>query len=172
MAYSGRCPETMSPRKSGPGREDRGWGATAARLLRLLAVPDGLSEAVQQRHVFTGQASEIRQARQFVKAAMDGCPSADTVVLLCDELVTNALVHTRSGRGGLFEVVTWTGPSWACVAVLDGGSEGEPSPADSGTIRESGRGLMLVDALAAQWGHAGDSDGRITWFVVRWPQDQ
>jgi two-component sensor histidine kinase len=96
----------------------------------------------------------------------------DTVVLLADELVTNPLVHTRSGRGGLFEVIVWSGPSSACVAMLDGGSEGEPSRAGSDAMRESGRGLTLVDALATRRGHAGDSGGRVTWFVVRWPEDQ
>jgi hypothetical protein len=57
------------------------------------------------------------------------------------------------------------------VAVLDGGSEDEPAPSVRDAMRESGHGLNLVDALATRWGHAGDSDGRVIWFVVRWPDD-
>ena len=29
-----------------------------------------------------------------------------------------------------------------------------------------GRGLRIVDALAAKWGHAGDELGRVVWFEV------
>lgn len=136
-------------------------------------VPGITRSAVALTRVFAGQADQVRYARQFVKAALDeACPVADLVVLLAGELITNALIHARSGKGGLFEVIAWSGPSSVCVAVLDGGTEGEPSPADSDAMRECGRGLMLVDALATRWGHAGDSGGRVTWFVVRWPEDQ
>jgi anti-sigma regulatory factor (Ser/Thr protein kinase) len=117
--------------------------------------------------VFAGRTDQVRHARRFVKAALDECPVADLVVLLTGELVTNAVVHTRSGDGGRFEVRVWSGPSSACVAVLDGGSDGEPSPAALDTVHESGRGLALVDALATHWGHAGGCDGRITWFLGR-----
>lgn len=75
-------------------------------------------------------------------------------------------------RGRLFGVIAWSGPSAACVAVLDGGFEREPSPSGSDAMRGSGRGLMLVDALATRWGHAGGPGRRVTWFVVRWPEDQ
>ncbi len=172
MADRGRGLGLISAAKPGPAPEEAGWGVTAARLLRLLAVSEGVTVAPPWRRVFVGEASQVSHARRFVKDALDGCPAADTVVLLADELVTNALVHTRSGRGGLFEVIGWSGPSSACVAVLDGGSDGEPSPADSDAMRESGRGLTLVDALATRWGHAGDCGGRVTWFVVRWPEEQ
>jgi len=134
-------------------------------------VPGTTTSAWALRRVFAGRADQVRHARRFVKAALDECPVADLVVLLSDELVTNAVVHTRSGDGGLFEVRVWSGPSLACVAVLDGGSGGEPSPAALDMVHDSGRGLALVDALAAQWGHAGGRDGRITWFVVRWQDD-
>jgi len=122
--------------------------------------------------VFAGRADQVRHARRFVKAALDECPVADLVVLLSDELVTNAVVYTRSGDGGLFEVRVWSEPSSACVAVLDGGSDGKPSPAALETVHESRRGLALVDALATHWGHAGGSDGRITWLLVRWQDDE
>ncbi len=146
-------------------------GDRADRLLSPPPVPGITTSAWPLRRVFAGRADQVRHARRFVKAALDECPVADLVVLLADELVTNAVVHTRSGDGGLFEVRVWSGPSSACVAVLDGGSDGKPSAAALDTVRESGRGLALVDALAAHWGHAGGSDGRITWFVVRWQDD-
>ncbi len=171
MAYPGRS-ETTPFSLFTRAWDNGGWDATAAWMLNLLAVPDDVTPAAPRRRVFAGEASQARHARRFVKDALDGCPAVDTVVLLADELVTNALIHTRSGHGGLFEVIVWNGSFSACVAVLDGGAEGEPSRAGSDAMRESGRGLTLVDALATRWGHAGDSGGRVTWFVVRWPEDQ
>ena len=32
-----------------------------------------------------------------------------------------------------------------------------------------GRGLRIVDTLAAKWGHAGDELGRVVWFEVHCP---
>src|SRR2546428_3593578 len=80
------------------------------------------ASVVARRRMFAGRADQARHARRFLQAALDGCPVADMVVLLADELVTNALVHTRSGDGGVFEVMVWSGPSSAWVAGLDGGS--------------------------------------------------
>jgi anti-sigma regulatory factor (Ser/Thr protein kinase) len=137
-------------------------------VLCLLAVPDVVTAVAPQRRVFDGQPSQVMHARQFVKEALAGCPGLDTAALLADELVTNALMHTKSG-GGTFEVIAWLGPGSACVAVADGGSDRVPSPIRLDGEIESGRGLALVDALGASWGHAGNHDGRVTWFLVRWP---
>ena len=170
MHWHARSRRLSRPRRATPAGQasvdDR-----ADRLLSPPPVPGITTSARALRRVFAGQAGQVRHARRFVKAALDECPVADLVILLSNELVTNAVVHTRSGDEGLFEVRVWSGPSSACVAVLDGGSDGKPSPAALDTVHESGRGLALVDALATHWGHAGGSDGRITWFVVRWQDD-
>lgn len=164
------------PRRLSRPRRARADQASAEdlsdHLLSPPPVPGITTSAWGLRRVFAGRTDQVRHARRFVKAALDECPVADLVVLLADELVTNAVVHTRSGDGGLFEVRVWSGPSSACVAVLDGGSDGKPSLAAPDTVHESGRGLALVDALATHWGHAGGRDGRITWFLVRWQDDE
>jgi hypothetical protein len=33
-------------------------------------------------------------------------------------------------------------------------------------VLTGGRGLRIVDMLAAKWGHAGDELGRVVWFEV------
>jgi hypothetical protein len=67
-----------------------------------------------------------------------------------------------------------------CVTVLvaaerlrveiqdDGGSRGRPMiPAQGSAWDESGRGLLLVQALAGRWGALRGEDGRHTvWFEV------
>ena len=92
--------------------------------------------------------------------------------LLVSELVTNAVLHGRSG-------VTLT------VAVADGVLEVGvmdrsrilPSPrasaADAPWRAEGGRGLRMVDRLADEWGVAALPDGKQVWFRLsvdeRWP---
>jgi anti-sigma regulatory factor (Ser/Thr protein kinase) len=176
VSQSWPAPSACSRPSGATARQFRGWPASACDagwralvgVLCLLAVPDIVTAVTQQRRVFDGQASQVSHARQFVKDALAGCPDLDTAVLLADELVTNALMHTKSG-GGTFEVIAWLGQGSACVAVADGGSDRVPSPISLDGELESGRGLALVDALAACWGQAGNRDGRVTWFLVRWP---
>lgn len=72
--------------------------------------------------------------------------TVDAIVLTVSELITNAHVHAHSGAQ---VTLTWDS---TCLHVsvhdADGGELSLPSPdAD----RTSGRGLMLVDALAESW---------------------
>lgn len=73
------------------------------------------------------------------------------LALLASELVTNA-VRYGAGSEELVELVVWPADGHYWVAVSDPG-DGRPvvrRPPD--VERESGRGLLLVDALAAAWG--------------------
>jgi anti-sigma regulatory factor (Ser/Thr protein kinase) len=124
--------------------------------------------------VFPGRPDQVAHARRFVARALDGCPAADDAVLCASELVSNAIVHTRTGQGGTFQVVAWRGRACACVAVLDDGSQtlpvpGRPRPTG---LAESGHGLAVVQELAAGWGHHeyqdGSSRGRAVWFRLSW----
>jgi len=82
------------------------------------------------------------------------------------ELVTNAIRHTASGRGGLVMVeVTWCGPVLR-VAVADDGAAGGAQLAAGQA--EGGRGLHLVRALAASTGVCGDDRGRLVWADIAW----
>jgi anti-sigma regulatory factor (Ser/Thr protein kinase) len=114
---------------------------------RLVAAP--------KRRVFPGCPDQVAHARGFVARALEGCPVADDAVLCTSELVSNAIVHTRTGQGGAFQVVVWRGRACACVAVLDDGSESRPVPGQAAPseLAESGHGLAVVQELAASWGH-------------------
>ena len=73
----------------------------AGQGARLVASP--------RRRVFPGHPDQVRQARRFVARALDGCPAADDAVLGVSELASNAIQHTRSGKGGRFQVLVWRG---------------------------------------------------------------
>ncbi|GAA2145154.1 hypothetical protein GCM10009760_33480 [Kitasatospora kazusensis] len=107
----------------------------------------------------------VGAVRHRLRAALTlwGVPElADTAELLAAELVTNALLHTE--RGAVFDAVL-TPEQRLRVEVQDGTSRlpGRRSPAEFAT---SGRGLMLVEALADDWGVQLRGDGKVTWFEL------
>jgi serine/threonine-protein kinase RsbW len=123
--------------------------------------------------VFPGEPPLVGQARSWIAELLPACSPLDDLLLLASELASNAVAHTRSGQpGGQFTVeVTWS-PQSARVVVGDQGSDEVPvavaSPGEQGEYLESGRGLLLVDALSAAWGTAGDADARWLWADVEW----
>ena len=116
-----------------------------------------------------GRVENICQAREFVTASLGvGHPCAGTLELIVSEMVTNSIVHSRSGRPGGTVIVGLSGDGRQVrVEVTDDGGPGLPRlrPVDAGA--ESGRGLHLVDALAAAWGWDRDPGGTTTtWAEV------
>ena len=132
------------------GRHDRGGGdpAPAAGLPR-------------------GQ-GQVARARLFVGDVLDGCPVADDAVLLTSELVTNAIAHTASGRGGKVIVTVYRADTRVRVDVHDDGSDQAPVVHPVGEARESGFGLGLVELMADRWGHCGGRRSRVVWFMLEW----
>ena len=91
-----------------------------------------------------------------------GHPCAGVLELIASELVTDWIVHSRSGQAGGMVTVALTGDARrARVEVTDDGGPELPRlrAVDSGA--ESGRGLQLVDALAGAWG-CGRGPGETT----------
>lgn len=85
----------------------------------------------------------------------------DELQLLTSEVVTNALGHAGDACA---VCVRWTGTR-VRVEVTDH-SPALPQPADVGPDEESGRGLMLVAALAAAWGAEPIQAGKLVWFEI------
>lgn len=91
---------------------------------------------------------------------------SETATLLTSELVSNAVRHARSGPAitvamadGLLE-----------VGVTDAQSDEAPhvlSIADPTAVR--GRGMAIVEALAADWGVKALPEGKQVWFRLEAP---
>jgi anti-anti-sigma regulatory factor len=89
--------------------------------------------------------------------------SSDAAQLVASELVTNAVVHA----GTSIELTLRLVAPLLHIAVRDGGA-GRPRIA--GVVDESsetGRGLLLVDALAASWGSIFPDAGKVVWATVK-----
>lgn len=92
----------------------------------------------------------------------------DEAVLLTSELCTNALQHTASGTGGLFELTVYREDGSLRVEVCDDGSDTVPAVQTFEELPEDGHGLEIVHLLADRWGQNGDEFGRCVFFELRW----
>lgn len=113
-----------------------------------------------------GRTRNVTEARAFVaKTLGEAHPCADEAVLLCSELVTNAVLHSESGQpGGSVTVVVLGLPGSVRVEVVDNGSALSTPVVKAEVYEPHGHGLFLVDQLAENWGYTRDEVGTTVWF--------
>lgn len=119
--------------------------------------------------ILPGTPDSVSTARQLARQLLgDDDSVTETVMLLLSELVTNAIVHSRSGEpGGTVTVAVSPGRTDVLVQVRDDGGTSKPRlAAVPGDGAECGYGLRLVDALADSWATVSCSEGRVTWCRV------
>jgi len=94
----------------------------------------------------------VREARAFVAAAVRGCPAADEVVLMADEIAANAVLYSRSKEpGGVFTVrVEVCAGHWFQVWVDDAG--GPQRPRLRGTARDRSCGAAVNGGVGGAGG--------------------
>ena len=113
-----------------------------------------------------GQTKNVAEARAFVGQTLGRAhPCADEAVLLCSELVTNAVLHSESGQpGGTVTVVVLAFPDAVRVEVVDNGSVRSTPVVKAEVLEPDGHGLFLVEQLADNWGYTRDTVGTTVWF--------
>jgi anti-anti-sigma regulatory factor/anti-sigma regulatory factor (Ser/Thr protein kinase) len=89
---------------------------------------------------------------------------ADAAQLIASELVTNAVVHAGTPIGMTLRLMA---PDLH-IAVRDraDGAVRITGDGDPGSVH-TGRGLMLVEALASRWGSFHPNNGKVVWATVR-----
>jgi anti-sigma regulatory factor (Ser/Thr protein kinase) len=112
-----------------------------------------------------------RQARAFVAAGLRTAGVSDTgladrMAMVTSELVTNAVLHARTE----IEVRLAVDDREIHLQVSDQASP-RPCRAPPSTTATSGRGLVLVDALADAWGVSAPDGGtgKTVWARVGRP---
>jgi anti-sigma regulatory factor (Ser/Thr protein kinase) len=129
-------------------------------------------EVITFERDYPGTASQPQQVRADLTEIAGECPVRDELVLLASELVTNAVLHSRSGHPECtFTVQAALYPGdYAWVEVVDQGGAWKRG----GRGDEHGRGLAVVAAIAGEgnWGVDGDASSRVAWFRLNWRQDQ
>ncbi|HEU0130523.1 MAG TPA: ATP-binding protein [Mycobacteriales bacterium] len=103
-------------------------------------------------------------ARAFVDRTLGewGCDELlDAARLLVSELVTNAVLHARTE----IELLLHARGTGVRIAVRDR-SPATPVVRHYEDEAMTGRGLALVEELAAQWGVDAHEDGKTVWFEL------
>ena len=104
-------------------------------------------------------------ARGFTAGVLDHAgwgEQVDTAALLVSELVTNAIKH---GKPPCALSIRFTDAEVE-ISVEDGDGS-MPVLRQRDELAEDGRGFLLVDALAADWGARLVGSGKATWFTLR-----
>lgn len=167
--------EDLAERITAQAASDAERGDDIALLLMRWDGPaDGVPHQQLRRRIAQADLARISELRSELADAVRRWGAgglADTVELLASELVTNALVHTdrdalitarlyreAAGRTG-------AGPARLRVEVEDE-SDQWPKRRTPGEQASSGRGLLLVDALADAWGVEPRGSGKRLWFEL------
>lgn len=130
-------------------------------LAGVLESVDSLSKAVVQ---LGAEARSARDARRFVDQALEQWRISDEVgslQLLVSEVVTNAVMHA----GTEVEVAVHLVGKNVRVEVMDGDPT-LPERRTAAAEAQSGRGLAILDQLAARWGAEPNPPGKTVWFEL------
>ncbi len=107
------------------------------------------------------------QARRDMTLVLEtwGLPQlVDVAKQVITELVANAVEHTDAATVGAS--ITRTGKESARIVVTDT-SRTRPTPSVPSPDDEHGRGLLLVEALAHDWGSEPVHGGKRVWADLR-----
>ncbi|MDI5967673.1 SpoIIE family protein phosphatase [Streptantibioticus silvisoli] len=175
-AHAGEDLETLADRLTGTGDPPARQDDLALLLVRNAGSADGhrrVARATVHRHDVR-RVAELRGFLRDLMAAWGHESLTDELETLMSEVVTNALIHAHSE----VDVLLREYPDRLRAEVRDNDPR-PPVPAvvlapdDSGDGEaESGRGLLIVDALATAWGSSPAGRGKTTWFEMAVPETE
>lgn len=130
---------------------------------------------VETSRSFDGTPDQVKRIRDWCQKAirMDD-ERAAPVLLIANELATNAIQHSASGeRGGRIWVIAQVMPGdFVLLRVIDDGPRaGRPvtRPYVRGRIEElsvGGHGMALVSALSEKWWWTDHPQGLAVWVLI------
>lgn len=156
--------------QAAPGRHDR---PPASRVDAARAAPFAAQwpyRTFLELGALAGAVPSARLHARLVLAEWGLAALSDDMELLVSELVTNGVRASRAMGQAAVRVWLVSDLRQVVVFVWDA-SPLSPARADHGADAESGRGLLLVEALSDRWGHFGyDGGGKVVWAVAAAPE--
>ncbi|MFF8831009.1 SpoIIE family protein phosphatase [Streptomyces sp. NPDC015131] len=146
------------------------WGAgDDVALLVLRRSPDPGTPRAPRVHQYIHQADPqgLSEARAVVRRALrdwDMGGFADDAELVTGELLGNVLLHTEGGAVLTLEVLPE--PVRRVRLTVQDRSSAWPRRRTPGEAATSGRGLLLLDALALRWGVEPRGEGKAVWCEI------
>ncbi|WP_405901332.1 SpoIIE family protein phosphatase [Streptomyces sp. NBC_00727] len=151
------------------------WGSgDDVALLVLRRSPDPGSPRAPRLHQYIHQADPegLSEARTIVRQALtdwDMAELADDAELVTGELLVNVLLHTEGGAVLTLEVLPE--PVRRVRLSVQDRSSAWPRRRSPGETATSGRGLLLLDAVATRWGIEPRGEGKAVWCEIG-PREQ
>ncbi|MGH9265637.1 MAG: ATP-binding protein [Acidimicrobiales bacterium] len=122
-------------------------------------------KTLDRRRTFPSTPASTGEARRFVEEVLTDAelvPLTYSATMLVSELVANAILHT----GTPIEIVVTADGVAVRVEVHDGSPQ-LPVRKHYSNMSGTGRGLLLVDRMASQWGAERTADGgKVVWFEL------
>ncbi|MGW6534552.1 SpoIIE family protein phosphatase [Streptomyces sp. NPDC055051] len=146
------------------------WGSgDDVALLVLRRSPDPGTQRAPRIHQYIHQADPqgLSDARAAVGQALRDwgmSELADDAELLTGELLVNVLLHTEGGAVLTLEVLPE--PVRRVRLSVQDRSSAWPRRRTPGEAATSGRGLLLLDALASRWGVEPRGEGKAVWCEI------
>ncbi|MFG3138866.1 SpoIIE family protein phosphatase [Streptomyces sp. NPDC048211] len=146
------------------------WGSgDDVALLVLRRSPDPGSPRAPRLHQYIHQADPegLSDARTIVRQALtdwDMAELADDAELVTGELLVNVLLHTEGGAVLTLEVLPE--PVRRVRLSVQDRSSAWPRRRTPGETATSGRGLLLLDAIATRWGIEPRGEGKAVWCEI------
>ncbi|MEU2660340.1 SpoIIE family protein phosphatase [Streptomyces sp. NPDC007325] len=146
------------------------WGSgDDVALLVLRRSPDPGTQRAPRIHQYIHQADPqgLSDARAAVGQALRDwgmTELADDAELLTGELLVNVLLHTEGGAVLTLEVLPE--PVRRVRLSVQDRSSAWPRRRTPGEAATSGRGLLLLDALASRWGVEPRGEGKAVWCEI------
>ncbi|MET7617830.1 SpoIIE family protein phosphatase [Streptomyces sp. NPDC005408] len=143
------------------------WGTgDDVALLVLRRAPDPGTHRAPRIHLYIHQADPegLAEARTALRHALEDwelAGLADDVELAAGELLVNVLLHTEGGAVLTLEVLPE--PVRRVRLWVKDRSSVWPRRRTPGEAATSGRGLMMIDAVAARWGVEPRGEGKAVW---------
>ena len=119
---------------------------------------------MRQTRDFAARPESVPAARRFASGMLRHAPSdlREVVELMVSELATNCIRHVNAS----FQLTIESHGDKVNVEVRDQ-AEGRPAMRSPAPGDSEGRGLRIIDLLAARWGVRYDSDaGKTVWFTL------
>ena len=113
---------------------------------------------------FPPDTAAVRRTRRFVADSLDGVGDelVENAILMTSELASNSIRHAKSRFTVKVDV---TGAAVRIEVSDDGG--GRPSKRTPTANEVTGRGLLIIDNLADDWGTTTRAGRTTVWFLLR-----
>ncbi|MFD7817635.1 ATP-binding protein [Streptomyces sp. NPDC059785] len=138
----------------------------------------GISAAAFAARAFTCAPRSLETVRRFARDVVDDWELhaiADDVITVVGELTTNAVRHALP-QGDTRYAKAWLGIARTGGALVCAVADPDPTPPTPPALghpdpyAETGRGLLIVEALATQWGYTRtDPTGKTVWARIALP---